>query len=353
MTDNNIESLSKRSAIEEEATYWVTLQDRRELTPEEQADFETWQSKDPQHREMLDEVRAVWNDYDQLVDLNLYPLPQEPDIDPIDVGDTASSDRSVSQAKVFFAAAAAVIIMVTTAVMFHLFSTPAPIEKGVFQTALGEQQTVTLSDGSTMMLNTSSVVEVDYTQDVRSITLISGEAHFDVMSDKDRPFSVYAGENIVRAIGTAFTVHYDEADVEVTVAEGRVALIRQLNDPSQLSADQTEQTLTEIDAGNNATVSQKEIADIVSLSVPELNRKLAWRRGRIAFAGEPLSDVIHEVSRYTDFKIEIDSPLIGDVPIGGSFQLGDVEELLVVLEDGFGFDVEYISENHVRLTQSS
>jgi transmembrane sensor len=50
----------------------------------------------------------------------------------------------------------------------------------------------------------------------------SGEAHFFVEKDPQRPFVVNAAGIDVRAVGTAFNVRIDPAAVEVLVTEGRV-----------------------------------------------------------------------------------------------------------------------------------
>ena len=94
-----------------------------------------------------------------------------------------------------------------------------------FLTQVGEQKTIALSDGSTVILNTDSVLDIELTENSRIMRLTQGEAHFDVAPNPDRPFLVYAGDGIVKAVGTAFTVYLRKKAVEVTVSEGVVALI--------------------------------------------------------------------------------------------------------------------------------
>lgn len=339
--------------MEEEATAWVALQDRRDLTEQERVAFEAWKSQSPQNEAMLAEVRAVWGDLDRLSELDDFTMPPEPGVAASDQGARPSPRPWLGRRAMVATIAACVALVFVATASYTLMRPASSIATGTFRTALGEQETVTLADGSTVMLNTQSVVAVDYSKDARLLRLVRGEAHFDVTPDAARPFSVYAGDGVVRAVGTAFTVHLREDKVEVTVAEGRVALLAQIAAPRSAGGGKETvvgEPLAEIGAGDSATFADAAVAQVASLTVPELNRKLSWRRGRLSFAGEPLSDVIREVSRYTDFQIELSDPAIEAIPIGGAFRVGEVEELLLALEEVFGVKVERVSEKHVRLT---
>src|SRR5690606_31765771 len=77
-------------------------------------------------------------------------------------------------------------------------------------------------DGSIMTLNTLSRAKVRFDHKERIVYLESGEAHFEVAKNKDRPFSVYAEKGRITAVGTAFSVRIDEESVNVAVSEGSV-----------------------------------------------------------------------------------------------------------------------------------
>ena len=104
------------------------------------------------------------------------------------------------------------------------------------------------------MLNTNSILEVSYSDETRHLTLSQGEAHFDVAHNPERPFEVYAGKGLVRAIGTAFTVYLRKVDVEVIVTEGTVEID---------SAEPAVTAVTRADIDPNKT---QLIADTVQLS---------------------------------------------------------------------------------------
>jgi len=60
-------------------------------------------------------------------------------------------------------------------------------------TAVGQQRSVTLADGSVVSLNTNTIVETHLQRSIREIYLRQGEAHFQVAHDRSRPFLVHAG----------------------------------------------------------------------------------------------------------------------------------------------------------------
>ena len=92
-----------------------------------------------------------------------------------------------------------------------------------FETAIGEQSTVTLSDGSVVVLNTNSLIRVVYAPNARVLHLERGEIHVDVAEDASRIFSVVAGDRIVQAVGTSFSVEITaDQHIELVVTDGKV-----------------------------------------------------------------------------------------------------------------------------------
>ena len=260
---------------------------------------------------------------------------------------------------------------------------------------------IVLRDNSRVQLDTYSQVRVEYQDAVRRIHLLRGKAHFDVAKNPQRAFEVYARDGLVRAVGTAFSVYLTDTDIQVTVDEGRVDLARLIVpasiDPQSISLD-TEavidsdyaetQTQTESHAGDGLAASlsaeafkvdlanslennlasqqvflsldkgQSASFSLVQQSFKELTdkdmaRELAWRKGLLVFARDPLSHVVSEVSRYTDTTIEIVDPDLGSLVMGGRFRIGELDALFEVLEIGFGVEVSYLNAHHVQLHSSS
>lgn len=345
----NIVRFPDRKAIEEEAAVWVARLDARgELSASELSSLKHWVSQSAQHKEAIDRMSALWGGFDVLDELNY-----------IEDGGTEAEQPVWAQSPKWWAAglvAATLLIVSFIGLTNGPFSSLPISEAGHYLTAVGEQRTIALADGSEVILNTNSEIKIELTDSVRNIHLVRGEAHFEVASDKERPFLVHANGGIVKAVGTAFTVFLRKKAVEVTVSEGVVALFPQsVGSIVDEALGVTAASLTPVaalTAGQNAVFSQ-QVESMTRMSDEALDRKLLWRGGFIAFAGEPLATVVADVSRYTDVVIEIDDPTLEQLPIGGYFKVGEVEGMFEALEGAFGVSVERLSPTRVRLTQAS
>jgi transmembrane sensor len=193
----------------------------------------------------------------------------------------------------------------------------------VLQTAVGEHASISLSDGSTLELNSNTLARVSYSRRARTIHLDRGEAYFKVKHDTERPFWVMGGGSWVRAVGTEFDVYLRATDLRVTVSEGAVKV--GTAPVSLISAGQ------QVDIGASAAVMR-------ALSAAELARSSAWRSGSLYFENEPLGEVIEELSRYTAERMIVTDDTLRRLPVGGTFQANTqgAESLLSMLQDGLG-----------------
>lgn len=345
----NIVRFPDLKTIEDEAALWVARLDARgELSETELASLKKWIGQSPQHREAIDRMSALWGGLDILDDMN---YADEAVVEEL-------RGTVFPKTKWWAAGVIAATLLIVALVGLSGQSTlgPSMAQSGHYLTAVGEQDTVTLADGSEIILNTDSEVRVEFSGKVRNIYLDKGEAHFDVAHDPDRPFLVHAQGGIVKAVGTAFTVFLRKKAVEVTVSEGVVALIPQsagtLVEEAIGEAVTNLTPVAALTAGQNAVFAE-EVESLTSMSDEALDRKLLWRGGFIAFAGEPLGTVVADVSRYTDVVIEIDDPELEQLPIGGYFKVGEVEGMFEALEGSFGVNVERVSPTRVKLSQAS
>jgi transmembrane sensor len=191
----------------------------------------------------------------------------------------------------------------------------------IYTTQVGGFTRVTLEDGTIISLNTDSEVRVRYSSRSRGIELLRGEALFDVRHDKRRPFDVTAGNTVIRAVGTSFSVRLRSEDaVDVMVAEGRVAI-----DPP------TGSTLA---AGHVAFVRRGAVA-IRQLESDDITRKLAWREGLLRFNGEPLSEAVAEFNRYNRVKLAIADPTTAITRVGGTFKATNLDGFVGALAKTF------------------
>ena len=142
----------------------------------------------------------------------------------------------------------------------------------------------------------------------------------------------------------AVRVRPDE-EIEVTVSEGRVALA-----PSEKAraGGRIAAPAAQLSAGESALFKDR-VEKVEQISEGEMQRKLAWRQGVLAYANDSLADVVADISRYTDLDIEIADPVIAEVEIYGRFRIGETEALFETLEQNFGLSVERAGAGHVLI----
>jgi transmembrane sensor len=215
------------------------------------------------------------------------------------------------------AAAAAITLGILAGASYFLWSPQG------FQTVLGEQRSVVLNDGSVVTLNTSSSINVSMVKDHRTVTLLSGEALFQVAHDASRPFEVKTGDTTIRAIGTQFDVDRRTAGTTVTVVEGRVAVF---TTPAS-SADGDASNLP-LAAGEQLTVAPRRKSHTVRANVAAAT---AWTQRKLIFENRPLGEVAAEFNRYNRQSIDIRSPELRSQEVTGVFQANDPDSFMLFL----------------------
>ena len=214
----------------------------------------------------------------------------------------------------------------------------------VFRTGFGERRVVTLGDGSQITLDSRSEVTVRYTADARALTLVHGQAQFDVAHDVARPFSVIAEGHKVVATGTAFDVDVLGPKLLVTLLKGHVVVMPQsaptiawVPDAPSVGASSVTRAGTEsrisstpadalgriyLDPGEQLVMSS---SDAPRVSHVDIERVTAWERGEIVFDNEALASVIQRMNRYGPRHIIVADDHTGSLRISGVFHEGDVD----------------------------
>ncbi len=257
------------------------------------------------------------------------------------------------------ACAAAVIAVVGVSAFFHPrlqrvarveshLSARLLLARYTYETAVGGQRKIILADGSSVFLNTNSRVDVAFSGKRRDVHLTRGEAYFEVVHDQARPFTVHANNYVVRDIGTAFDVHLSKMGlVEVGVTKGSVEVApatgaRVFGVPKHVKI---------IVAGHNIVLGQA-VEQPKAVSSSDIRRKLAWREGELIYTGQPLGEVLADISRYSNIKIELADPALENLAVGGAFRTDQIEAIFAALENNFGVHAEWINPQYVRFTSA-
>lgn len=314
--------------VEEMAAEWFGLKRSGEMSDGEARAFETWLNQEPEHRAAYDNLEHYW--------LLATAVRNDPQV--LAMRDAAA--RRYGGRRKWSLAAAAAAAMVMIAVIAgqwlgrpssdaHLVELPAPMmrmesQDQVFRTAVGQTNTVLLPDGSTIMLDTDTVMRAILSDRERRMELDRGRAFFKVAKDRSRPFIVLAAGRTITATGTAFDVRADPRNFEVVLVEGRV----RVESPRSPTADHPPQ-VAELTPGSQLLANQERW----TVAEADLPKRTSWLHGRLTFDQEPLREVVAELNRYSERKIVLADEKVGEAPILGVFKAGDVKGFATALEE--------------------
>lgn len=195
-----------------------------------------------------------------------------------------------------------------------------------FTTAVGEQADIPLPDGSVATLNTDSAIAVDFTPQLRLVTLLKGEAEFKVRPDSSSPFRVAALGGNSDALGTTFSVKAVDGTATITVEEGRV----------RVAGPATPNDLGESGGGDVELAANEQTSYVAGESplpafAVDTEVVMAWRTGRIIFEGRPFSAAIAELGRYVPERIVLGPGGRVNMPVSGIFSTKDAVDALQAL----------------------
>lgn len=156
----------------------------------------------------------------------------------------------------------------------------------------GQKSSVTLPDGSCIMINSASTISYtsDYNVKERNVFL-SGEAYFDVASNADIPFVVHADKVSVTALGTKFNVkaYAEDPYVVTTLVEGGV----------RTEAGTQYELLTRAQEASY----NKEADVLLAYDVKDISRAVPWIRNELLFENESLADIAVTLERMYNVTI--------------------------------------------------
>ncbi|AGH48881.1 MULTISPECIES: FecR family protein [Sphingomonas] len=282
------------------AARWVARMGSDQRTPGDQAALDAWLAQDETHRRAYAEQQQLWDAVGTLAgDPAARAALQEGALPEGSHEDEARLPQRRRFIGYGLAAAAAACLAVVIGAPMLGERTES------YATAPGEQRSVTLADGSVVTLDTDSAIEARLTDGERRLTLISGQAFFEVAKDAARPFRVFAGPNEVRALGTAFSVRQEGTETRIFLAQGKVT-VRKPGLP-----------VVQMEPGEQARLTPAAAAVAVGKVDPE--RAQAWRFGRLMFDATPLATAVAEINRYGARKVVLADPALGRMKISGVF----------------------------------
>lgn len=305
----------------EEALRWFAVLKDKSASEADHAAFNRWLLEDARHAAAWKQAQRTWmrvgkigpafaNSAPAAISLGAAavaalppPLAATPAMRP-----TVSRPPPVSRRRLFYAAAAVTAMVVPTALALS--------RPGLFadrRTTVGERQTISLPDGSTVELAGASALSVDFTGKARRLVLHAGEAFFDAALDPERPFVVEAAAGSARTPGAAFDVKIADDAVAATVVRGAVEVSVTGLPPASVGE------------GQQVRYSERQIGPVREADPEQVQ---AWRHDRLVFQDTSLGDAIADLERYRGGHIVITDSSLRALPVTAAFDARQADAAL-------------------------
>lgn len=292
------EAVDPDSPIGQTARAWALAVAGEDFPPERSRQFGAWLDADPLHRRAYEQAETVV--------MMLSALRTSTAIEP--------ARRPAARWRTPALVAASGLLAACLALAVVALPGPA------YETQPGQSRQIALGDGSQITLAPGSRLRAASRWRPRALSLERGEAFFVVAHQGGQPFTVQAGDALVRVVGTRFNVHRGAGrSVRVEVEQGVV----QVSD----RPDSRDRAVT-LRAG------QTVVADGRGLTVGALgqaNLAGGWRLGRLAYDDAPLAEVVADLNRYSRQPLTIGSPATGRLKLTAAFDVAQADRFVAEL----------------------
>lgn len=208
----------------------------------------------------------------------------------------------------------------------------------------GGQFFVKLSDGTKVWLNSESQLKypVKFIKGKsRQVELVYGEAFFDVSPSTENngsDFKVFCRNQEVKVLGTEFNVkaYRDETNIFTTLAEGKVTVAYNNNDPKNLIPGEQ----SHLDLINNA-ITIKEV---------DIYNETSWKEGVFSFDEKSLEEIMKVLARWYDMNVVIEGNDLKNRKFAGVLRKNqNIEDILIAIQNFGCFKAYTINEKTVEL----
>lgn len=183
----------------------------------------------------------------------------------------------------------------------------------------GGQYAITLPDGTKVWINADSELKFPtYFLGAERRVELKGEAYFEVAKNKDMPFKVVSGNQIVEVLGTHFNVnsYKNEGKIVTTLLEGSVRVYKPSTHQSALLKP-GEQAIT----NNEIAVKEASVEQVI-----------AWKDGLMSFKDADIEDIMRQLVRWYDIEVEFAGVIPKRLFTGKVSRQANLSEILSLLE---------------------
>ena len=201
----------------------------------------------------------------------------------------------------------------------------------------GQRVNLDLPDGSNVWLNAGTTMQypVSFMTDKREV-ILDGEAYFEVAHNEKSPFVVHTSTLDVEVLGTKFNVEaYSARKIfETSLMEGRVKV--------KLPHDEKNSVILAPNQKTTLIDGRLVVSKIDDYNV------YRWKEGLYCFRNKPFADIIKDLEKYYDLKIQMDKKEIAKVALTGKFRISDgLDYALRVLQNDVAFIYQRNRDNDV------
>lgn len=310
-----------REQLLEEAAAWLVRMDNRNLDQEELRALDSWCNTSPEHARIWTIACELNRQFSQLPDHFARPVLTR----------ARSSRRALLKSLV----GAGLLIPLGALSLRSQYWQPLLAQH---RTEVGERRELTLEDGSRLILNTGTAVDVHFDVQQRLIHLYKGEVWLRSAADSQRAFAISSpAGTVVTTSGesSVFALRCDGESSVVTVRRQTVKVITASAQP---------------DSNLRVPVHQqcRFNASGVEWMAQAPRGTLAWRRGELIVDRWPLEQVITELSRYRPGILRCDADVAG-ISVSGVFQIAKTDQALEALAALFNLQITRITPYWVSL----
>jgi len=300
---------SHASPLANQAIDWLLLLRSGRATQHDYAQFRAWRDADPQHNQ-------AWQNLTATIDGAAFDLPN--DLAVRSPAPPASRGRRRFLAGLGVAA-------VGGGSAFYIGNLVYPLDSLTSDAATGtsERRRYTLSDGSQLLLDARSSVNLTYTPYLRQLNLQNGAVTINATPNRSRPFLTKTAEGLIRSHGARYMVRQ----------QSHRTLVVAHDEPIEI----------ETRAGAHAILQPGMGLRFDSLRLgepsPDMAARAAWEQGRIDARGATLSEVVETLRPYYSGALRI-TVAAGGLPVSGEYSLDDVNDTLQRLEQHLPITVQ-------------
>ena len=273
-----------KESIEEKAAYFFTCK-KDGFTKTQELEFQIWIKENIEHKKAFEKVEMLQSLYLSLPSDIKSKISQE-------VHRNIKSRNSLRKSN-FLKFAASVIFIIGAS----LFGINEYMNFGIKHTYTSNQEikNIVLPDGSKVILDAKTKLDIKYFSDKREINIIEGKALFDVTSNPNKPFIVNANMIKVEVLGTNFEVKNEIDKIVVDVINGKVKVEQNKNNEFQQLAILTKGKHISFDKQSKKVI----LKDI------DINNIASWKDGILFFQDYSLEKAINKKKKYQDINITI------------------------------------------------